>query len=440
MTAQAQAAESWSRIEDVLSGDRQDQAVRLRGWVHRWRESGKLIFLVLRDASGTIQCTLKKGNVSDEDFEAAKKANLIESSVWLSGAAKKDERAPGGWEVQVERFGVIHVGETFPITKDESVEHLLDNRHLWLRSQHLSKIMKVKHVFLTALRGHLNEQGFIETTPSVITKIAGEGGSTLFPFKYFDQTAYLSQTAQMYLEVLMFGLEKVYSITPSFRAEKSRTTRHLAEYSHLEVETAWAGQPENLTIQEDLVEAGVQACVKQVPELLRDVGRDPDGLKNVKAPFPRMDYGEAIEKLQDNGFKISWGEDFGAPHEKALTDGMDVPLFVTGFPKDIKAFYMKVDPGKPDTVLSDDLIAPEGYGEIIGASVREEDNDLLIERLTKEGADLKNYEWYLDLRRYGSIPHAGFGLGVERVLQWIVKGEHIRDMTPFPRTINRAYP
>ncbi len=430
----------WTSVEQVLSGQAEGKDVSLRGWVYRWREQGKLIFLVLRDSSGIIQCAIKKGNLPDDQFEAAKRANLLESSVEVHGVAKKDPRAPGGWEVQATGFRAIHVGDTFPITEDQSTEFLLDVRHLWLRSQQLTKIMKVKHVLLSAFRDHLNGHGYFETTPSVITQIAGEGGSTLFPFKYFDQTAYLSQTAQMYLEVLMFGLERVYSITPSFRAEKSRTTRHLAEFTHLEAETAWAGQDENLRLQEELVSAGVQACVKKVPHLLKDLGRNPEDLQQVKPPFPRVDYGEVIEKLQDLGEKISWGDDFGAPQERVLTQSMKMPVFVTNFPKEIKAFYMKVNPQKPDTVLCADLLAPEGYGEIIGGSVREENNDLLIERLKKEGADLKNYQWYLDLRRYGSVPHAGFGLGVERVLQWIVKGEHIRDMIPFPRTMNRASP
>lgn len=430
----------WSHIDSVLSGKAEGQTVHLRGWVHRWRESGKLIFLVLRDSTGTIQCAIKKGQLPDADFDQAKKANLIESSVLVHGNPKKDDRAPGGWEIQATGFQAVHVGEVFPITENQSTELLLDMRHLWLRSQQLTKINKVKHVFLNALRGHLNEKEYWETTPSVITQIAGEGGSTLFPFKYFDQTAYLSQTAQMYLEVMMFSLENVFSFTPSFRAEKSRTVRHLAEYCHLEVETAWAGQEENLKLQEELVAAGVQACVKQVPHLLKDLGRDPEDLKGVVAPFPRMDYGEVIEKLQDLGEKITWGEDFGAPQERVLTEKMKVPVFVTNFPKEIKAFYMKVDPAKSDTVICADLLAPEGYGEIIGGSVREENNDLLIERLQKENADLKNYQWYLDLRRYGSIPHAGFGLGVERVLMWITKWDHIRDMTPFPRVMNRASP
>lgn len=431
---------AWSHIGDVLSGALDGQGVHLRGWVYRWRESGKLIFLVLRDATGTIQCAIKKGNLPEPQFEEAKKASLIESSVEVHGTVKKDDRAPGGWEIQATGFHAIHVGEVFPITENQSTELLLDYRHLWLRSQQLTKIMKIKHHLLRGFRNYLEKGGWWETTPSVITQIAGEGGSTLFPFKYFDQTAYLSQTAQMYLEVLMFSLEKVYSITPSFRAEKSRTVRHLAEYSHLEAETAWFGLEDNLRFQEELVTAGLHEVAKNCASLLKDLGRDPQDLLNVKPPFDRMDYGEAIEKLQDMGEKIQWGEDMGAPQERLLTEKRKTPIFITNFPREIKAFYMKVNPDKPDTVLCADLLAPEGYGEIIGGSVREESNDSLIERLKKEGAKLENYQWYLDLRRYGSIPHAGFGLGVERVLMWICKLEHIRDATPFPRVMNRASP
>ena len=430
----------WSHVEDVLLGKVEGQEVHLRGWVHRWRESGKIVFMVLRDSTGTIQCAIKKGQLPDKDFEDAKKASLIESSVEAHGIAKKDERAPGGWEIQVTGFKAIHVGEVFPITENQSTELLLDYRHLWLRSQQLTRVMKVKHHMMHGMRDWLDGQGFWEVTPSVITQIAGEGGSTLFPFKYFEQQAYLSQTAQMYLEVMMFALESVYSITPSFRAEKSRTTRHLAEYSHLEVETAWAGQEENLRIQEELVAAGIHTAAKNTGPLLKELGRDPEELLKIKTPFERLDYGEAVEKLQDLGERIEWGEDLSSIHERKLTENRKAPLFITNYPKEVKAFYMKVNPEKPDTVQCGDLLAPEGYGEIIGGSVREENNDFLIERLRKEGAKLENYEWYLDLRRYGSIPHAGFGLGIERVLMWITKLEHIRDATPFPRVMNRASP
>lgn len=430
----------WSSIAEVLSGKLEGKEAHLRGWVHRWREQGKIVFLVLRDSSGILQCAIKKGNLPDDQFDQAKKAKLLESSVEVHGTTKRDDRAPGGWELQADGFRAIHVGDVFPITEHQSAELLLDYRHLWLRSQKLGRVMKVKHHLLRGFRDWLDKEGFWETTPSVITQIAGEGGSTLFPFKYFDQTAYLSQTAQMYLEVLMFGLEKVYCVLPSFRAEKSRTVRHLAEYSHLEVETAWADQDENLRIQEELVAAGAHTVARECGPLLQEMGRDPDELLKLKTPFPRLDYGEAIEKLQDLGERVQWGEDLGAPHERLLTEKLKAPLFITNFPKEIKAFYMKVNPQKTDTVLCADLLAPEGYGEIIGGSVREESNESLIERLRKEGANLRNYEWYLDLRRFGSIPHAGFGLGIERVLMWMCRLDHIRDATPFPRVMNRASP
>jgi asparaginyl-tRNA synthetase len=430
---------TFTPISTVLLGGLEGKEVHLRGWIYRTRESGKIIFVNLRDASGVIQTPVKADRVPPEDFEAAKKA-LLESSVRLKGIVKKDDRAPGGWEIQTTGFELVHAAEAFPITEHQSPELLLDKRHLWLRSQKLTKVNRVKHHLLWGFREWLRKEGYWETTPSVITQIAGEGGSTLFPFKYFDQQAYLSQTAQMYLEVMMFSLEKVYSFTPSFRAEKSRTVRHLAEYLHLELETAWADMKENLRVQEEMLTFALHHVAKHAAAELRELGRDPQDLLDIKTPFERLDYGEAVERLQDMGQKISWGEDFGRDHEKALTDDRKAPLFITNYPKEIKAFYMKVDPERPDVVQCDDLLAPEGYGEIIGASVREEKNELMVERLQKEGAKLENYEWYLDLRRYGSVPHAGFGLGVERVLMWICKLDHVRDATPFPRVMNRASP
>lgn len=432
-------AEMTTRIADILEGGMDGTHVALRGWVHRTRESGKLVFLVVRDASGTIQATVKKGHLPDDQFEVVKRA-LMESSLELNGVVKPDPRAPGGYEVLVTHAKVHSSAGVFPIKEQQSPELLLDHRHLWVRAQDLTRIWKLKHQLLKAMREWFDENKFTEVTPTVITTNAAEGGSTVFEFDYFGQKAFLSQTAQMYLEAMIFSLENVYSITPSFRAEKSRTTRHLTEYMHLEAEEAWTDTHGNMKVQEELLAHTLHRLAERVPTLLRDLGRDPAQLENVQTPFRRMTYTKAVEVLQSKGAQIRWGEDLGTNEERVLTAEETQPIFVTNFPKEIKAFYMKIDPDDPRTVLGNDCLAPEGFGEIIGASQREENIETMVERLKAHGAHLPNYEWYLDLRRYGSVPHSGFGLGVERVLRWITKQEHIRDMTPFPRTINRAYP
>ncbi len=431
---------AYTTIAEVLAGKKTDQSVRLRGWIHRTRSSGKIVFLVARDATGTLQVTVKKGNVPDEAFEKARAA-LMESSLRLVGHAKADPRAPGGYEVQASEVEILHAAEVFPIKENQSTELLLDLRHLWVRSQEQARIQRVKHHFLRAVREWFHANGFIEVTPSVITTNAAEGGSEVFSFTYFGQKAFLSQTAQMYLEALIFAHQKVYSLTPSFRAEKSRTTKHLTEFSHLEAEMAFMGRDENMRVQEELIAYAAHEVARSCAEDLQALGRDPQTLLEIRTPFPRIDYGEAVTFLQAHGFpQLQWGEDFGVPHERALVEGRTQPLFITDFPKKIKAFYMRESPDDPQVVLCDDLQAPEGYGEIIGASEREVNNDEIVRRLQETDAVLDNYAWYLDLRRYGSVQHSGFGLGVERVLQWFTKQEHIRDMTPFPRTINRAYP
>jgi len=334
---------------------------------------------------------------------------------------------------------VHHFAGVFPIKAEQSPELLLDNRHLWVRAQDLTRVWKLKHQMLKAMREWFDENRFVEVTPTVITTNAAEGGSTVFEFDYFGQKAFLSQTAQMYLEALIFSLENVYAITPSFRAEKSRTTRHLTEFSHLEAEEAWTDTHGNMRVQEELLAYTCHRLAERASGLLRDLGRDPADLENIRTPFKRMTYTKAVEVLQSKGSPIQWGEDLGTNEERLLTAEETQPIFVTNFPKEIKAFYMKVDPDDPRTVLGNDCLAP-AFGEIIGASQREENVESMVERLKADGAHLPNYEWYLDLRRYGSVPHSGFGLGIERVLRWITKQEHIRDMTPFPRTINRAYP
>ncbi len=431
---------AFTPIREILDGSHKGQNVRVRGWIHRSRSKGKIAFLVVRDATGLIQVTIKRDQVDTQAFDEAAAA-LMESSLQVEGSVAEDPRAPGGWELKATEVNVVHKADVFPIKEQQSPELLLDHRHLWVRSQEQQRIQRVKGVLLGAMREWFNANGFIEVTPSVITTNAAEGGSEVFDFDYFGQKAYLSQTAQMYLEALIYTHEKVYSLTPSFRAEKSRTTKHLTEYMHLEAEMAWMGSDANIRVQEELITWTARQVAQNATKDLEALGREPKDLLAFETPFERMDYGDAVTYLQEHGFpEFQFGADFGTPHERALVEGRTGPLVITDFPKKIKAFYMRVRKDDPERVLCNDILAPEGYGEIVGASERETENDELIRRLEADGAPLENYAWYLDLRRFGSIPHSGFGLGVERLLQWFTRQEHIRDMTPFPRTINRAYP
>ncbi|MEW5761063.1 MAG: asparagine--tRNA ligase [Candidatus Thermoplasmatota archaeon] len=424
-------------IKKIFTNALEKKNVKVRGWIYRKRSSGKIIFIILRDNSGIIQCTVEKDLC--EGFELADKA-LIESSVCVYGVVNKDDRAPGGFELRAEKFELIGSADVFPITEDKSEEHLLNNRHLWIRARDITNLMKIKATVLKASRDWFNENGFYEVTPPIITSNACEGGSTLFKFDYFGMNAYLSQSAQLYLEALIYSLEKVWSLTPSFRAEKSRTTRHLAEYWHLEEEAAWTDNEENMRIQEELVSYICQAVAKERKEELNSFGRKKEELEKISPPFKRLTYSQAIDILKKKGYEILWGSDFGAKEERELTIDEDKPVFIMNYPKEIKAFYMKENPEDKKTYLCSDLLAPEGFGEIIGGSERETSVDKLIERLKEQNANMNEYEWYIDLRKYGSIPHSGFGLGIERLVRWLGKVEHIRDTIPFPRTINRAYP
>jgi len=428
----------WNSVKDVFENKKVGDRVKLRGWIYRTRSSGGIVFIVLRDSTGIVQITVKKGDLPEDQFKDAEKA-LVESSIMVEGIVREDKRAPGSFEVKADKFNVVNFAEPFPITKDQSIELLLDYRHLWLRSRRLTLIMKIKAELLKALREWFDMNGFYETTPSVITTNAAEGGATVFSFDYFGRKAFLSQTAQMYLEALIYSLERVWCLTPSFRAEKSRTPRHLTEYWHLEAEEAWVDNNGNMEIQEKLISYACNKIAERCENELTELGRNPDDLKKIKPPFKRIKYEDAVEIVNQRGVKMNYGDDFGAPHEKALVEGEEKPVFVTDFPAEIKAFYMKENSdGK--TVKCSDMYAPEGYGELIGGSERSEDIERMKEKLLKEGADIKNYEWYFDLRRYGSVPHSGFGLGIERLLCWITKQDHIRNMTPFPRTITRVYP
>lgn len=426
-------------IKQALSKDLVGKQVQLRGWLYRTRSSGGIVFAVVRDSTGIMQVTVKKGSVPDEDFDSAVKAG-IESSVEIDGELAEDKRAPGGFEVRAKRFQVAGLSEPFPITEYQSTELLLDLRHLWIRSREQTAVSKVKAAILMGARKWFEENDYIEVTPPIITAVAPEDSTTLFQIKYFDRIAYLSQSAQFYLESLIFSLDKVYSLTPSFRAEKSRTPRHLAEYWHLEMEAAWMDNEENMRVQEELVAAMLDKAVEKCPDELKLLKRDPATLKRIRPPFDRMKYEEAMDYLQKRGLDVSWGSDLGAIEERELTKDRDMPVFVVNYPKELKPFYMKENPEDPRTYKNSDLLAPEGFGEIIGGSERETDNARMIAWLEDKGESLDNYKWYLDLRRYGSVPHSGFGLGIERIVTWICKLDHIRDATPYPRTVARVYP
>ncbi|MCC7570226.1 asparagine--tRNA ligase [Candidatus Micrarchaeota archaeon] len=415
--------------------------VKIRGWVYRQRGSDKFKFILIRDPTGVVQTIITKEEVNENVWETAGKL-YIESSVIVKGKIKPDERAPGGVEIQVTGLEPVSIGEPYRLQKDFSTEFLLDQRHLWLRSQKMKQIMKVRHHLTIYLNEFFDNKGFYQVVPPIIVKNACEGGSQLFEMKYFNEKAYLSESGQMYGESLIFSLGKIYVWAPSFRAEKSRTVRHLAEYWHLEPEMAWYSHEDNMKLQEEMLEFVVQKLIKEHEDLLVALGRDVDVLRHVKGPFPRITYDQMVEKLQDLDVKFEWGQDPGADEEKALTADMKVPLIVEKYPAGMKAFYMRRDPKNPEYMLNDDMLAPEGHGEIIGGSERIWELDELLEAMKKAKLDPNDpsYSWYVDLRRFGAVPHSGFGLGMERLLKWVLNLDHIRDAIPYPRVINRVYP
>lgn len=431
---------AWYHIEDVLSDDFIGKKVCVRGWIYRRSVVGGKAFVRVRDSTGIIQVVVDREKCGEEIVRILKDIGL-EASVMTCGELVKQPRAPGGYEVHADWFRIVGYSRDFPIKGGEGIDYLLDNRHLWIRSRKLTEIMKIKHSVLKAGREYFVENGWWEVTPPILTASAVEGGATLFPVKYFDKTAYLSQSAQLYLEALIYSLEKVWSLTTSFRAEKSRTRRHLAEYWHLEAEAAWYNMEDMMRVAEELVAYIVQYILEHNKRQLEILGRDLKILKNsVEPPYPRIRYDEAIEILQKKGVNIEWGDDLGADEERVLTMEFDKPFFITHFPKEIKSFYMKLDPENEKLALGFDLLAPEGYGEIIGGSEREDDYNKLLNRIIEQGYDPEDYKWYLDLRKYGSVPHSGFGLGIERLVMWIAGLDHIRDATPFPRFRGRIYP
>lgn len=411
----------------------------VKGWVYRIRKLGDdKIFIVLRNAKIILQGVVDRSRVEDRLWKIAESL-YIESSIQMEGIIVADPRAPGGYELKVDELEAIHVGEPFPISKDQSEEFLLDNRHLWVRSQKLTKVFQARHHLIRYLEEYLHLNGFYRFDPPIITASGAEGGADMFEIDYFGNRAYLTQSSQMYGEAGIFALERVYTFAPSFRAEKSRTRRHLAEYWHLEPEAAFVDWRENMKIQEELIEYAVQKFLANHPDLVEYFGIR-DKLEKIKSPFPVLTYYEAVDMVNRLGGKMEYGEDFGADEEALISSQYDKPVFIVKYPKKIKAFYMKQDPDDPELVLNDDMIAPYGHGEIIGGSERIWDLEELKSRMREVSLPEQNYQWYLDLRRFGSVPHSGFGLGIERFIKFVLNLDHIRDAIPFPRTINRYYP
>jgi asparaginyl-tRNA synthetase len=421
-------------------GRHADATVTVRGWVQTTRTHGKVAFVVIRDGTGIVQCVLVKKEVPPEAWELLQSLTQ-ESSVSITGAVRADERAPGGYELTVQQLSLIGTSEEYPIQpKEHGVDFLLDHRHLWLRSSQQRAIMRVRSEVEQAIHDFYYDRGFVRIDTPILTGAIGEGGAGLFEVDYFEDQAYLAQTGQLYAEAAAAALGKVYCFGPTFRAEKSKTRRHLTEFWMCEPEVAWNDNDANMQLQEEFVSYLVQRALERCAEELKLLERDTAPLERVQPPFPRLDYGDAIALLKEKGQQIEWGEDLGAPDETILGDAHDRPVFVMNYPKVAKAFYMKENPADPRTVLCNDLIAPEGYGEIIGGSQREDDHDRLLARIREEGLPEDSYRWYLELRRYGTFTHAGFGLGLERTVAWITGRPHIREMIAFPRMLNRLYP
>ncbi|PIN74344.1 asparagine--tRNA ligase [Candidatus Woesearchaeota archaeon CG10_big_fil_rev_8_21_14_0_10_45_16] len=416
-------------------------AVSVRGWVHRERGSNKFKFVVLRDSSNIIQCIFERTDF-EQRWEEIDKLQ-VESSIMISGDIKEDKRAPTGYEVHVTDYQIVGTSDSYPITKDQSVEFLADNRHLWLRSQRMIAILKIRSTVFAAIDEYFKGEGFYEYHSPVFQAVQCEGGAELFTVDYFGKKdVFLGQTWQLYAEPAIFALEKIYTISPSFRAEKSKTSRHLTEYWHAEMEVAWAEFDDIMNYGEGLLKHIVKKVLEKHKPELTYLQRDLKVLEStIKKPFIRMTYTEALKILKDKcKMNVPWGKDLRTIEEEKLTKLYDVPLIVTRYPKKVKAFYMTEDPENPDVVLGCDFLAPEGYGEIIGGSHREHDIDKIRKRLVADGEKPEQYEFYLDTRRYGSIPHGGFGMGVERVITWICGLDNIKDSIPFPRTMERYKP
>ncbi len=430
-------------MNDVLTkniSDFDEKEIKINGWVYNSRRSGKIGFLMLRDGYGIVQCIIEKSHVGDDSFNLFKTFTQ-ESSVSIIGTVVKNDRAPGGYEIFVNSFKVYQISVDYPITpKEHGTDFLMNHRHLWLRSKRQHSILRIRHQIIKSIRDFFDMNEFTLIDTPIFTPNAAEGTSTLFETDYFDSKAYLCQTGQLYGEASSMAFGRHYNFGPCFRAEKSKTRRHLTEFWMVEPEIAFCDIQENMNWAEKLIVYIFQEVINNRKDELKVLDRDISFLENVKAPFPKISYTECINLLNEGGFDIKWGDDFGSPEETFISEKYNNPVIVYGFPAAIKAFYMKRDPENEKVVLGMDILAPEGYGEIVGGSEREVDIDVLLERIDEEGLNRKDYEWFLDLRKFGSVPHSGFGMGLERMVAWVCGLSHIRETIPFARTMSRLNP
>lgn len=417
------------------------EQLKIHGWLYNKRSSGKIRFLIVRDGTGIVQCVMVKGAVPDAVFDTFDTLTQ-ESSLIVTGKVRKDERAPGGYEIELTDVQIVHIAEEYPITpKEHGVDFLMDRRHLWLRSLRQHAILRIRHELIRAMREFFDNRGFLLLDTPIFTPAACEGTTTLFETDYFDLgKAYLTQSGQLYVEAGAMAFGKVYCFGPTFRAEKSKTRRHLTEFWMIEPEVAWNDLNDNMELAEEFLEHIVSSVLKNRQQELKTLERNTKFLENVKRPLPRITYDEAVDILKKKGIQFEWGNDFGGTDETVISEQFDKPLIVHRYPAKVKAFYMKRDPLNPELALAMDVLAPEGYGEIIGGSQREDDLETLQQRIKEHELPFDAFEWYLDLRRYGSVPHAGFGLGVERTVAWVCGLDHVRETVPFPRMIYRLTP
>jgi len=428
----------WVYIEDISNF--KDQEVEIRGWVSNKRSSGKVRFLLIRDGTGVLQGTIfspEKEHPLFQKFDALTQ----ESSLVVRGQVREDKRAPGGFELNIKDVEILQIADDYPITpKAHKAPFLMEHRHLWLRSQKQHAILQIRTELIKAIRDFFDGRGFRLMDTPILTPSACEGTTTLFETDYFDQKAFLSQSGQLYNEATAMAFGKVYCFGPTFRAEKSKTRKHLIEFWMVEPEVAFAKLEDIIELGEDLVVFLIERILEQNKRELEVLERDTKPLERVKKPFPRITYDEALREIKEKGSKMEWGDDFGAPDETLISEIFDLPVLVTHFPAKIKAFYMQPDPERPELVLGVDMLASEAYGEIIGGGERIHDLNLLEQKIKEHNLPREDYQWYIDLRKYGSVPHSGFGLGIERMLAWICKIKHIRETIPFPRLLYRIYP